>query len=280
MTDQTGRRGYLRLVLEDHTRTVLAGHSVRAPFHVQRVMHCDESLPNMAYLYMMSTSGGTLGGDSHRIDITLGENATAHVTTQGATRIYGTRSEAATQATEITLHDGSYLEFMPDQTIPYGNSNYSQTTRITASRTAALVYTDVVASGRRAMGESFQFDSFRTETVARDDTGDVIFCDAAVLEPKRRGVTGYGVMGGHTVAGTVYILAPKSRTARLYGMVNTLVSNHSTVPGGASTMRGDAGVLVRLLGGDARSVMSLARGVASIVREELLGVALPDDRKS
>ena len=280
MTDQIGRRGYLRLVLEDRSGTVLAGHSARAPFHVQRVMHCDESLPNMAYLYMMSTSGGTLGGDLHRIDITLEENAAAHITTQGATRIYGTRSEAAAQATEIALRGGSYLEFMPDQTIPYGNSRYSQTTRITASRTATLVYTDVVASGRRAMGESFQFDSFRTETVAQDDAGDVIFCDVAVLEPKRRGVAGYGVMGGHTVVGTVYILVPKSHTARLYGMVNSLVSNHPTVPGGASTMRGDAGVLVRLLGGDARSVMKLARNVASIVREELLGVPLPDDRKS
>lgn len=280
MTDQTGRRGYLRLVLEDRSGTVLAGHSVRAPFHVQRAMHCDESLPGMAYLYMMSASGGTLGGDSHRIDITLKENATAHITTQGATRIYGTGSEAAAQATEVTLHDGSYLEFMPDQTIPYGDSTYSQTTRITASPTATLVYTDVVASGRRAMGESFQFDSFRTETAARDDAGDVIFCDAAVLEPKRRGVAGYGIMGGYTVTGTVYILAPKSRTARLYGTVNQLVSNHPTVPGGASAMRGDAGVLVRLLGGDARSVMNLARDVASIVREESLGVPLPDERKS
>jgi urease accessory protein len=243
-------------------------------------MHCDESLPNMAYLYMMSTSGGTLGGDSHHIDITVGENAAAHITTQGATRIYGTRSEAAAQATEITLQGESYLEFMPDQTIPYGNARYSQTTRITASRTATLVYMDVVASGRRAMGESFQYDLFRTETVARNDVGDVIFHDAAVLEPKRRGITGYGIMGGHTVMGTVYILAPKSHTARLYDMINPRVSNHPTILGGASTMRGGAGVLVRLLGKDARSVMSLARDVASIVRKELLGVPLPDDRKS
>ena len=278
-TDHTGRRGHLRLVFENRAKTVLAEQSARAPFHVLRAIYCDEHLPNMAYLYMLSTSGGTLGGDSHHIEITMKENTMAHITTQGATRIYGTRSECAAQAIRISAGSRSYLEFMPDQTIPYGNSAYSQTAKIVADRTATLVYTDVVTSGRHAMGESFLYDIFRTNTTAWDDTGDLVFYDTAVLDPKRREITKYGVMGGHTVVGTVYILAPAPRTPQLYDVVNPLVTGHPAVLGGASMMRANAGILVRMLGRDTRPVMGLARDVAGLVRKRMLGASMPNDRK-
>lgn len=279
MTENTGRSGYLRLAFESRSRTVLAEQFARAPFHVLRAVHCDAMLPEMAYVYMMSTSGGTLGGDAHKISILAGENAAAHVTTQGANRIYGTRSAGASQATEITLEGGSYLEFMPDQTIPYGGSRYVQTAAITADPTATLVYSDVLASGRSAMGESFQYDSYDTRAVARDPDGRTLFRDAARLEPKRRGVAEYGVMGEYAVTGTVYVLAPPSRAAKLQRAIASRVSGRAAVPGGASLMRGGAGVMVRLLGGDARSVLDAARGVAGVVRRETWGTPLPADRR-
>ena len=280
MTDQTGRRGYLRLVFERQSGTILAEQSFRAPFHVQRAIHYDEHLPEMAYLYVMSTSGGTLGGDSHRMEIVMRENAVAHVTTQGANRIYGTHAEGASLATDIAMAADSYLEFMPDQTIPYGGSSYCQTARISASRTATLVYVDVVTSGRRAMGESFQYDVYGADVTARDEDGAMIFWDAAFLEPARRNVSRYGILGDYTVTGSVYVLAPRSRVPALYVEINRLVSGNAAVPGGASVMRDNAGVLVRLLGTETRAVMGVARRVAGVVREEMLGAPLLDDRKS
>lgn len=280
MTDHTGRRGRLRLVFERRSGTVLAEQSFRAPFHVQRAIHCDERLPEMAYLYLMSTSGGTLGGDSHRMEIAMKENTMAHVTTQGATRVYKTHGEGASLATDITLAGNSYLEFMPDQTIPYGGSSYSQTASISASRTATLVYADVVTSGRRAMGESFQYDVFRTDVTAHDEDGGMIFWDAAVLEPAKRDVAKYGILGDCTVTGSLYVLAPRPHTPILYERINRLVSGNASVPGGASMMRDNAGVLVRLLGSETRAVMGVARRVAGAVRDEMLGAPLWDDRKS
>lgn len=280
MTDHTGRRGHLRLVFERRSGTVLAEQSFRVPFHVQRAIHCDERLPEMAYLYMMSTSGGTLGGDSHRMEIVMKANTMAHITTQGATRIYGMCAEGASLTMDITLAENSYLEFMPDQTIPYGGSSYSQTAGISASRAATLVYADVVTSGRRAMGESFRYDVFRTDVTARDDAGGMIFRDAAVLEPARRDITKYGILGDYAVTGSVYVLAPESHTPVLYERINRLVSGNVAVPGGASMMRDNAGVLVRLLGAETGAVTGVVRRVAGMVREEMLGAPLWDDRKS
>lgn len=279
MTERTGRSGYLRLVFEGSPKTILADQAARPPFHVQRAIHHDAHLPGMAYLYMMSTSGGILGGDSHQIDISVGDGSAAHITTQGATRIYGTRSRPATQATSITLGRDSYLEFIPDQTIPYADSSYSQTTTITADQTAAMAYSEIVTSGRRAMGESFEYRSYQTRTTIQSG-GELMLQDTAVLEPKRRNITAYGIMGSHTIMGTVYVLAPTSRISGLYDTVNAQVSNHPTVLGGASMARGRCCILARMLGDDTPSVTGLTRRIVGLVREHLLGATLPEDRKS
>ena len=68
----------------------------------------------MAYLYLLSSSGGILQGDRYRTEIALKNNAVAHITTQGATRIYGMNNNYASQTVNITVQQGSYLEYIPD----------------------------------------------------------------------------------------------------------------------------------------------------------------------
>ena len=63
----------------------------------------------MAYLYIISPSGGILQGDRYKTEITLKNNATSHITTQGATRIYSMNSNSASQMVNITLDENCYL---------------------------------------------------------------------------------------------------------------------------------------------------------------------------
>lgn len=276
-----GRRGILRLAFQMDGRTILSGQFAQAPFHVQRAVYCEESLPGMAYLYIMSTAGGVLGGDSHRMEVTLGEGARVHLTTQGATRIYDTRPGEARQTAEITLGRGSYLEFVPDQIIPYRNSRYLQETSIVADDSATMVYTEVLASGRLAMDESFQYDSCFLRTEAVDQDGHIRFADAALIEPSCRNPSEYGVMGKYTVAGTAYILAPKHHVPALYERINGAVSGEDgRTVGGASIMREGSGVLARVLGHGAEDVKAVMLSVAALVRRQILDAPLSDIRKN
>lgn len=121
--------------------------------------------------HIHNVSGGVLDTDSLVCRIELGTCAQAQVTTTGATRIYRSRSAShtATQHSEVDLGEGSYLEYLPDQLIPYAGSRFRQSVSITLRRRASLIWWERVAPGREASGEVFQYQSLVSSlTIAGD----------------------------------------------------------------------------------------------------------------
>lgn len=278
---QAGKTGYLGLVFCTRGgRTVIGEQTSEVPLCVQRAMYCDESVPGMAYAYVASVSGGILQGDRYRIDVTMRRGSAAHVTTQGATRIYGMDSDSATQMIGITLEDDSYLEFVPDQIIPYRNSRFYQRTNLTVHDGATLVCSEVVTPGRTAMGESFEYDVCHLRTRAENQDGSLRLLDAASLEPKRRDLLRYGVLGGHAVVGSVYVLTDRARVPGLYEETSSLLAGLDGVQGGASRARDDAAILVRLLGDRTDAVRDAVLRTVSCVRTACMGAPLAGVRKS
>ena len=189
---RTGMEGRLHLsLLYDGTRTIIAGQRAEPPLAVQRALYCEQSLPDMAYVYVTSTSGGILQGDRHVTRFDLGDGARAHITTQGATRIYGTRDSARTEkkaaaraSLRMSLGESSYLEYMPDQIIPYAGSKFRQDAVISVHETATLMYAETVSPGRVGMGESFEYESCSLRMRVTDQNGRFRFVDAARMEPR------------------------------------------------------------------------------------------------
>jgi len=120
--------------------------------------------------HVHNLSGGILDSDDLRIDIDLGSNAQAQVTSTGATRIYRSRSPQgfASQQTQVRLASGAFLEYLPDQLIPFAGSRFEQTSRVQLECGASLIWWDRIAPGREASGEVFQFQSLtsRFELIA------------------------------------------------------------------------------------------------------------------
>ncbi|MEM4321279.1 MAG: hypothetical protein QW475_05520, partial [Candidatus Nitrosocaldus sp.] len=70
---RSGKTGLLYLMLESdpsNGRTVIKEKFSKVPLVVLKAMYLEESLPEMAYIYIMSPSGGILQGDRYRMDIT------------------------------------------------------------------------------------------------------------------------------------------------------------------------------------------------------------------
>ena len=157
---QDGHNGVLELELEANSdgKTIISKQYSHDPLLLQRALYPEISLPNMAYLYVMSSSGGILQGDRHRIEVSLNDNSLTHLTTQGATRVYGMNSDYASQMVNITLGKNSYLEYIPDQIIPYKNSRFYQKVNLKIHDNSNLVYSEILTPGRVAMGESFDYD--------------------------------------------------------------------------------------------------------------------------
>ena len=113
----------------------------------------------LAHLHNMS--GGILDTDALDCQVDVEPNAQAQVTSTGATRVYRSRSRdrVAAQRISVRLGAGAYLEFLPDQLIPFAGSRFEQVARVELAETASLILWDRIAPGREASGEIFQFDS-------------------------------------------------------------------------------------------------------------------------
>ncbi|MDB5543222.1 MAG: urease accessory protein UreD [Hyphomicrobiales bacterium] len=60
-TGSVGKTGFLRLGFERRgNKTILAKVDRRAPYMVQRALYCDEGMPGLAHVFMITTSGCVL----------------------------------------------------------------------------------------------------------------------------------------------------------------------------------------------------------------------------
>ena len=277
-----GKLGAIILKLElepQRQKTVLKEQYSKVPLYTQRVLYLEESLPSMAYLYIISPSGGVLQGDRYRIDITLSKNALFHLTTQGATRIYRMDKNYATQVVNITVGEGCYFEFIPDQIIPYRNSRFYQKVMLNVHDNATMVYSELLVPGRVASGESFDYDICYLKTIAKNQDGELRFIDIAILEPKKRLLKNSGVLENFDVVGTVYILAPANHIKELNSLINSMIESYPKVYGGATILPNSSGVMVRLLGPFASDVRDVIIEVTRITRKEILDAPFSRIRK-
>lgn len=184
-------------------RTVLALSRQQAPLKVVRAFaHADGG----ALAHLHNVSGGILGGDNLRLAVRLGARAHVQLTTTGATRIYRPRatSQPAIQSNEIVIGEDALLEYVPDAIIPFAGARFAQRTVIRLAPGAGLFWWEIVAAGREARGEIFEYESLE---MAADITVDnrLIASERAHFEPRLHPPSSLARMGPHRTWATFYI---------------------------------------------------------------------------
>ena len=279
---KAGKVGALVLRLEhdpDRQKTVAKEQYSKVPLYTQRVLYLEESLPSMAYMYIISPSGGILQGDRYRMDITLKNDAFFHLTTQGATRLYRMDKNYATQIVNITVGEGCYFEYIPDQIIPYRNSRFYQEVTLNTHDNSTMVYSEMLVPGRVGSGESFEYDICYLKTNSKNQNGELRFIDIAMLEPKKKSIRNFGVLEGFDVVGTVYILTETKYIRELNDQINSMIESLPKIYGGATILPNTSGVMIRLLGAFATDVRNVIYEVVRICRKVILNVSFSAIRK-
>jgi urease accessory protein len=279
---KAGKLGALILGLEkdpERGKTVVKEQYSKVPLFTQRALYLEESIPSMAYIYIISPSGGILQGDRYRMDIKLKNNAFAHITTQGATRIYRMENNYATQIVNVDVDDGCYFEFVPDQIIPYRNSRFYQTVNLNVHDNATMVYSEMIVPGRVATGESFEYDICYMKVLAKNQKEILRFIDIAILEPKKRNLNTLGILGTFSVVGSMYILTMSKYVAELNEAINSSMHKLFKISGGATVLPYNSGVLVRMLGSVAGDLRTAIYEVIKITRKIILDASFSGVRK-
>jgi urease accessory protein len=278
---KAGKIGALVLRLEQdksNSKTSVKEQYSRVPLYTQRALYLEEALPNMAYMYIISPSGGILQGDRYRMDITLRKHAFAHITTQGATRIYRMEGNYATQVINIDVGEDCYFEYIPDQVIPYRDSRFYQEANLHVHDNATLLYSEMITPGRVASGEHFDYDICYMKATAKDHSGGLKFTDVAMLEPKKRDMKMFGVLSNHDVVGNMYIIT-KNKLQEINTSVNTALRAIPKIYAGATILPSNSGVGIRMLGNTASDVRYVIYEVVRIVRRIILDAPFSGIRK-
>jgi urease accessory protein len=273
-----GKTGFLRLGFERRgERTVLADLERRAPYTAQRALYPDPAMPDLAWLFVITTSGCVLQGDRLALEVALAPGARAHVTTQSATKVHSMDANYAVQTQAIALADGAYLEFLPEPLIPHRRARFLSETRISIAPTATLLYAEIVQPGRKHHHpeECFGATLLSLAVSAERPDGQTLFTEKLVIEPARRPVRQTGIMDSFDVLGNVVLLTPKGCADRVHARVEAEVDLANGVASGACRLPHDAGLIFKALGRETAQVRAKVREFWEIARAEITGTAAP-----
>jgi urease accessory protein len=279
---KSGKIGILEVELQINEvgKTVVTKQFSQVPLQLQRALYPENLLPGMAYLYVVSPSGGILQGDRYRTDILLKKNAAAHITTQGATRIYSMNTNSASHFINITMDKNCYLEYIPDQIIPYKNSRYYQKANLNIHSNSTLIYSEVLTSGRVAMDESFEYDICYLKTHCKNENNKNRFLENTKIEPKKQQLKDYGMLGKYKIVGTVYVITKKEHVVELEETINNEMLKIAEISVGTSILSDESGIIVRILGSKTEDVFDAIFKTVEVSRKKILGVSFSKIRKN
>ncbi|MFC0284591.1 urease accessory protein UreD [Camelimonas abortus] len=268
-----GKVGALRLGFAlRHGRCVLHDLYRAAPLLAQQALYCDEAMPELPVVQVISLGGGMLQGDRYTIDISVGAGACAHVTTQSATRIHQMDANYASQRQNIVVEAGGYLEHLPDFTIPSRNSRFINDTDIVVAEDATVLYGEMVMSGRKhhRADERFGLDLLSMAVRVRRPDGRALFAEKLLLEGGDPCVNFGACMGGFDAFASILCLTPPDVAERVQARFEPLFPPPSErrAMAGVSRLPDRAGLVLRVVGIESYDVREEARRFWRIVREE------------
>jgi urease accessory protein len=223
-----------------------------------------------AWIYTSSHGGGLVDGDHIALEIDIGEDAAAFVSTQASTKIY--RSPRGTTAElRARIEPGGLLVMAPDPVVCFARSRFRQIQRFDLADRAALVLLDWVSSGRHASGERWAFDEYHGQIVVRLD-GKLLVHDALTLRAADGDLAGR--LGRFNVLAVALLVGTALRTvaASLISSVSrgAVVRRPDRLV--AASALGDQGCVVRIAG---CSVEDVGRTIRELLR--FLPAMLGDD---
>lgn len=276
-----GKHGVLEMAFARRgDRSVLSHLYREAPLLVQQALYWDEHLPGLPCVYMITTSGCVLQGDRLDISITAGTGATAHVTTQSATKIHQMDANFAAQSLRLTVAEDAYLELLPGPVIPHRHSRFLTHTQATVAETATLLSAEILQPGRKhhGAGELFEFDLYSSALTANRPDASPLFTEKLVAEPWRHPVRQAGVMGRFDVFANVTLITPRRHADRIFEQVATGAGASADCVTGASRLPNDAGLVYKVLGMETEPVKAEVRVFWDLVRQQVLGAPAPAAR--
>lgn len=158
------------------TRLLDRWHS--GPLRVQKALYPEGNL--VCHAIIVHPPGGVVGGDELDIDINVGADAHAVITTPGAAKWYKSNGNTSKQSVRIRLAANASMEWLPQEAIFFDTAHVQLSQAITLELGARYIGCDILCLGRSASGETFSTGRIaQHSTIHRD--GKLIWFEQGAL---------------------------------------------------------------------------------------------------
>jgi urease accessory protein len=113
---------------------------------------------------VINPTAGLLDGDEVRCDVAVEAGARLLLTAPSAARSHRMRSGRAVLVQEFRVAGGALLDVWPELFIPQAGTRYQQRTSARVESGGTLLLAELLAPGRVASGEAFEYEWLRWET--------------------------------------------------------------------------------------------------------------------
>jgi urease accessory protein len=243
--------------------------SFTSPFKITHPFY--EEKTGLLRIMTIAVAAGIMAGDAQDIEISVGTGAEAEVFSQAFEKIHKMEDgQYATRDTHLIVASDARLIYAPLPVIPFAASDFrGEMVVALADDSSRLLLSDVVTSGRVAMGESFQYHSFRNRTrIYR--AGDLIYNDNLVIKPAELGQVGvdpsdFCLFEGYTHQSTVLVADPVVGEA-FETKVNELLAAEGELAGAATTT-GHGLLCVRMLANESEPLLHARDRISKLIDE-------------
>lgn len=198
---------------------------------------------------LANTSGGLVGGDELLVNVVAEEDARAVITSQAAEKAYRSDGRNTIISTNLTLHSGARLRWLPQETILFDGVRLRRRTVVDVDRDASALVGEMLVFGRSASGEGFTHglvhDEWRVKFRGKLAWADNLHLAGDVAQQMESSA---GFDSSRAMATLIYVSEDSSRSL---DCIRSLIETNGCRAGATSI--GNV-VIARWLGIDAASV--------------------------
>jgi urease accessory protein len=271
-----GRTAEVLLVAElAGGRTILRRQHVGYPFHITRAFQLDRMRPDLATLYLQSTSGGLYAADRLALEVTVGAGAALHLTTPASTVVHDGREQGSRMRHSVTVRDRAFCAVISDPYILFPGADLHIATIATVAADAVLILAEgfAVHDPHRRGGT---FARFSAETRIMRPDGQRLVIDRGSIGGSDLAGNG-DALGGMNAACSVLMIAPPDRLADIAEI--EAAADQRGCLAGVTAAPNHAGLAMRLLAPDGGTLVRGIEAAFHVAARAALGVELAPRRK-
>lgn len=239
------------------------------PAKILRELYYDPYLPGLPYILFMNPTGGILQGDRYFYKIQLKEGAEAFITDTMATKVYKMDLNYASKEVDVYLEKDSRLEFLPRETMVFGDARWHQRVTFHVTEGSKFLYSDIFCPGRLARGEFWDFEIYSSKfTIEKNKK--LILNESTTFTRKDKDLLDV-IFGDYKFYLKAYWYSDKAANAKKE-------IDFGNTYGGATQMANDCGLVIKALSNDLNDLQRLQGEIWKIFRKTETGQNVPDLR--